>query len=101
MQRLCETVAFANARGVVHRDLKPGNIMIGPFGEVLVLDWGVAKVLSDARDDGKIVGTPGYMSPEQLAGGSTLVDQTTDVYALGVIMARIVVARAHIVQSPA
>lgn len=86
MLRLCETVAFANAQGVVHRDLKPGNVMIGPFGEVLVLDWGVAKMLSDVRDDGMIVGTPGYMSPEQLAGRNAHVDQTSDVYALGVIM---------------
>lgn len=106
MLRLCETVAFANAEGVVHRDLKPGNVMIGPFGEVLVLDWGVAKVLAPAnhaeivspseashpqRDvadtaDGAIVGTPGYMSPEQQAGGSGSVDQRADVYALGVML---------------
>ncbi|MEO7997492.1 MAG: serine/threonine-protein kinase, partial [Gemmatimonadaceae bacterium] len=107
MLRLCETVAFANAQGVVHRDLKPGNIMIGPFGEVLVLDWGVAKLLSNALSsapqgiaptgtrvseniattlDGMIVGTPGYMSPEQQAGASAHVNQTADVFALGVIM---------------
>lgn len=107
MLRLCETIAFANAQGVVHRDLKPGNIMIGPFGEVLVLDWGVAKLLSHEPDivpnktasanriagesvpttmDGVVVGTPGYMSPEQHAGASANVDQTADVFALGVIM---------------
>lgn len=107
MLRLCETVAFANAQGVIHRDLKPGNIMIGPFGEVLVLDWGVAKLITsthsalpphpaavDSRSldeiattvDGMVVGTPGYMSPEQQAGASARVNQTADVFALGVIM---------------
>lgn len=106
MLRLCETVAFANAKGVVHRDLKPGNVMIGPFGEVLVLDWGVAKVLQDVDDarseaatrgvrpshelahtaDGTVVGTPGYMSPEQQAGTSAAVDQRADVFALGVML---------------
>lgn len=107
MLRMCETVAFANAQGVVHRDLKPGNIMIGQFGELLVLDWGVAKLLSSkqsalppsvaasdsapttdvaATADGMIVGTPGYMSPEQQAGASAHVNQTADVFALGVIM---------------
>lgn len=50
-QKVCEAVAFANARGVIHRDLKPENIMVGPFGEVLVMDWGVAKVLGDGRVD--------------------------------------------------
>jgi len=107
MLRLCEIVAFANARYVVHRDLKPGNIMIGPFGEVLLLDWGVAKLLvpamgnatdtpasrrlpvtsaADPTVDGMIVGTPGYMSPEQEAGDSARVEQTADVYSLGVIL---------------
>jgi eukaryotic-like serine/threonine-protein kinase len=104
MLRLCETVAFANAQGVVHRDLKPGNVMIGPFGEVLVLDWGVAKILSEreghegknvlqhsselplATSDGAIIGTPGYMSPEQRSGSSATVNQTADVYALGVML---------------
>lgn len=104
--RLSEAVAFANAQGVVHRDLKPGNVMIGPFGEVLVLDWGVAKVLADRTgatlngeqlreqveddssrtQDGAVVGTPGYMSPEQQTGNSARVDQTADVYSLGVML---------------
>jgi eukaryotic-like serine/threonine-protein kinase len=94
-ERICETVAFAHAHGVVHRDLKPGNVMLGAFGEVLVMDWGVAKVLSDAGIDsaatavdgetaaGTVLGTPGYMAPEQAAGDSRAIDARTDVYALG------------------
>jgi len=94
-ERICETVAFAHAHGVVHRDLKPGNVMLGAFGEVLVMDWGVAKVLSDApfvsaaiavdgeTAAGTVLGTPGYMAPEQAAGDARAIDARTDVYALG------------------
>jgi serine/threonine protein kinase len=95
-ERICETVAFAHAHGVVHRDLKPGNVMLGAFGEVLVMDWGVAKVLSEASSDagaaavhegetaaGTVLGTPGYMAPEQAAGDARAIDARTDVYALG------------------
>ncbi|HMB69336.1 MAG TPA: serine/threonine-protein kinase [bacterium] len=110
--RVCEAVAFAHAHGVVHRDLKPANIMIGPFGEVLVLDWGVAKVMSsgDVPDDdadtvvagpvsaettaaadgetlpGTVLGTPGYMAPEQASGRPDLVGPRSDVYSLGGIL---------------
>lgn len=100
-ERVAEAVAFAHARGVIHRDLKPANVMIGPFGEVLVLDWGVAKVghepapaegtatessvPHDARDTthGTVLGTPGYMAPEQARGDVEAMDERTDVYALG------------------
>jgi len=85
--RVAEAVAFAHGRGIVHRDLKPGNVMIGPFGEVLVLDWGIAQVAGD--DDSPSAGmpgagTPGFMAPEQRAGG--IVDARADVYALGVML---------------
>ena len=104
--RVCEAMSYAHAEGVVHRDLKPANIMVGRFGEVYVMDWGVAWLRSrrDARDvrprkpaeesttteiqidspvvtmDGAVVGTPYYMSPEQSRGG--FVDERSDVYAV-------------------
>jgi len=85
--RICHAVSFAHAQGVVHRDLKPSNVMRGSFGEVLVLDWGVAKVLAhpDTRGDA-IVGTPGFMAPEQAYGATATVDVRADVYALGVML---------------
>ena len=93
---VCLAVEFAHTRGVVHRDLKPANIMLGDFGEVYVLDWGVARVLRDgperAGDDivsldgqgtqaGAVLGTPGYMAPEQARGEA--VTAASDLYALG------------------
>jgi serine/threonine protein kinase len=88
-ERIAETVAFAHAAGVIHRDLKPSNIMVGRFGEVLVLDWGVATVLgaNPIPDDGVRVGTPGFMSPEQHSGDSSLVSKASDVYSLGALLA--------------
>jgi serine/threonine protein kinase len=103
-QKICEAVAFANAHGVIHRDLKPENIMVGQFGEVLVMDWGVAKVLRNSDTDpaavgktalnsetdtqhGTIIGTQGYMSPEQARGETDSLDQRSDVYSLGAILA--------------
>jgi serine/threonine protein kinase len=83
--RICDAVSFAHAQGIVHRDLTPANVMLGPFGEVLVMDWGVAKVL-DGRKDDAIVGTPGFMAPEQSAGNADAVDARADVFALGAIL---------------
>ncbi len=98
---VCEAVAFAHAHGVVHRDLKPANIMVGPFGEVLVMDWGIAKVLGTTDQPspleqplmnqsvtahGTVLGTPSYMSPEQARGDVEMIDQRTDVYSLGSIL---------------
>jgi serine/threonine protein kinase len=85
-ERVCEAVAFAHAHGVLHRDLKPENIMIGPFGEVLVLDWGVARVSGELEIHGTILGTPGYMPPEQARGEMERITERSDVYALGALL---------------
>lgn len=75
--RVCEAVAFAHARGVIHCDLKPSNVMVGEFGEVLVMDWGVAKSIGQSAN----AGTRGFMPPEQERGEA--LDATADVFALG------------------
>src|SRR3954453_9331804 len=80
--RVCEAVAFAHAHGIVHRDLKPENVMVGEFGEVLVLDWGIAELRGAS---GAIAGTPDYMAPEQ-ARGDAAIDHRADVFALGVML---------------
>ena len=84
--RVCEPVAFAHAHGILHGDLKPSNVMVGPFGEVLVLDWGLARALVPAMNMTApgAAGTPGFMAPEQVSGGA--VDARADVFGLGALL---------------
>lgn len=86
-ERICEPVAFAHEAGIVHRDLKPENVMLGAFGEVIVMDWGLAALIDDDPDEsGTITGTPGYMAPEQARAGHRRGDVRADVFGLGAIL---------------
>ncbi len=113
---VCKAVAYAHSRGVLHRDLKPTNVMVGPFGEVAVMDWGLAKVKAAAHAllpketpqvmtarsrgakyvtvTGAVAGTPNYMPPEQARGDAGKVGPWSDVYALGAILYEILADRA-------
>ena len=110
--KICEAIGYAHSRGVIHRDLKPENVVLGGHGEVIVLDWGLAKVVgqpdddepkarelgisitADAETEATIgqVGTPGYMAPEQVDADNDLIDTRTDVYGLGAILFEILTA---------
>ncbi|MEZ4466819.1 MAG: protein kinase [bacterium] len=81
LARVATVVAYAHARHVVHLDVKPSNIMLGPFGEVYLVDWGISALV---RRQGQVAGSPAYMSPEQARGDAT--GPATDVYALGLIL---------------
>jgi len=120
-EQICQAVAYAHAHDVIHRDLKPANIMVGAFGEVQVMDWGLAKVLSSpgltsgesdpeatspgteiksTRDSedlltqaGSILGTPAYMPPEQAIGAVNQIDARSDVFGLGGILAAVLTGK--------
>src|SRR5258705_3189172 len=96
LESVCRTIAYAHDRGVVHLDLKPGNIMVGAFGEVQVVDWGLAALVRSSRSevdaqatDGAVYGTPAYMPPEQARGESSRIDERADVFALGAILCEV------------
>lgn len=102
--KVCDGVAYAHSKGIIHRDLKPANIAVGAFGEVIVMDWGLAKKIRDAEESweeeamaetmsgeglsmaGDMIGTPAYMPPEQANGHFDLVGIRSDVYSLGAIL---------------
>jgi serine/threonine protein kinase len=109
---VCQAVAYAHSRGVLHRDLKPQNVVLGDYGEVIVLDWGLARILgqSDADADtalppvaveggvdgtvqGQVLGTPAYMAPEQAEGRLDQLGPATDVYGLGAILYEVLTGR--------
>lgn len=110
---VCEAISYAHSRNVVHLDIKPHNILVGDFGEVLVIDWGLGKILFDEEEeedsdsidpaffnemtlDGFIKGTPGYMAPEQIDKSLGDRDKQTDIYALGGILHYLLIGKAPV-----
>jgi tetratricopeptide (TPR) repeat protein len=126
-EQVCQAVAYAHAHDVIHRDLKPANVMVGAFGEVQVMDWGLAKVLGvrpgeradpeettaptavrSLRDSddlftqaGSVLGTPAYMAPEQAAGAVGTIDRRSDVFGLGAVLAVMLTGRPPFVADTA
>lgn len=96
--KVCDAMAYAHSRGVIHRDLKPANIMVGAFGEVYVMDWGIARLVAepDPTEEGLAIGTPSYMSPEQAIGHNEGLDVASDQYALGLILYEVATLRRAI-----
>lgn len=97
MVRVCDAVAFAHARGVLHLDLKPSNVMVAEFGQIYVVDWGLAQrkanLPTKEKDDGSSFGTPAYMAPEQARGQNYALDERSDIFALGGMLYRILTGR--------
>ena len=113
--KICDAMSYAHSRGVLHRDLKPVNIMVGPFGEVYVMDWGIARLLSSENDPGlttlathlktaagddvlatqigHAIGTPPYMSPEQARGENDTLAPASDQFALGLMLQELITLR--------
>ncbi len=107
---LCQAVSFAHSRGIVHRDIKPHNVVVGEFGQTMLIDWGLAKLTRDksevpleegevSRDPdataaGAVIGTPAYMSPEQASGRLEDIDERSDVFGLGAVLYEILTGRA-------
>src|SRR5262249_11805344 len=117
-EALCQAVGYAHAHDVIHRDLKPANVMLGPFGEVQVMDWGLAKVLASRgasppgpdpeattppteirspreseTQAGSVMGTPAYVAPEQAAGEIGKIDARSDVFGLGAVLCCLLTGR--------